>query len=288
MSRFSFFRSQISGFRFQTAMLLLLASCAMPVSKSEWGKVTTPTSGETKIYGSYSNGCLAGAREIPLKGSGFMLARGNRGRHYAHPAMLEYLYGLGAELQSRGSYVLVADVSQPRGGPIIGGHNSHQIGLDADIWYWRPDVAFSRISTDYTKNIASRSMVRMGGISPEFGAEEFQVIKTAAARPEVDRIFVNSVIKRELCRLAPREPWMMKVRPWWGHESHFHVRLKCPNNERSCVPQPGVTSDNGCDGELSWWFGAEAMHPQTKDKVSTSSRTLKHMPKQCMDVLKAL
>ena len=30
--------------------------------------------------------------------------------------------------------LLLGDISQPRGGPMLSGHASHQIGLDADIW----------------------------------------------------------------------------------------------------------------------------------------------------------
>jgi penicillin-insensitive murein endopeptidase len=30
--------------------------------------------------------------------------------------------------------LLVGDIAPPRGGP-VGGHASHQTGLDADIWY---------------------------------------------------------------------------------------------------------------------------------------------------------
>jgi penicillin-insensitive murein DD-endopeptidase len=30
--------------------------------------------------------------------------------------------------------LLIGDMAQPRGGPMITGHESHQIGLDADIW----------------------------------------------------------------------------------------------------------------------------------------------------------
>src|SRR5258708_23548157 len=53
------------------------------------------------------------------------------------------------------------------------------------------------------------------------------VIKAAARDPHVERIFVNAAIKKALCRdTDPDRSWMNKVRPYWGHDYHFHVRLK--------------------------------------------------------------
>ena len=41
--------------------------------------------------------------------------------------------------------ILVGDIAQPRGGPALSGHASHQIGLDADIWLTpMPDRKLSR------------------------------------------------------------------------------------------------------------------------------------------------
>ena len=42
--------------------------------------------------------------------------------------------------------------------------------------------------------------------------------------PLVQRIFVNAAIKKALCREAGDDrAWLEKVRPWWGHDYHFHV-----------------------------------------------------------------
>ena len=55
------------------------------------------------------------------------------------------------------------------------------------------------------------------------------MLEVAASDPVVDRIFVNPVIKRELCtHEPPGSLWLRKLRPWWGHHDHFHVRLRCP------------------------------------------------------------
>ena len=67
------------------------------------------------------------------------------------------------------------------------------------------------------------------------------VIKAAAEEPEVERIFVNAAIKKALCETARGQPWMNKVRAYWGHNYHFHIRIKCPAGEfelRAAGPGP--------------------------------------------------
>ena len=52
----------------------------------------------------------------------------------------------------------------------------------------------------------------------------------------MDRIFVAAAVKIEMCKTATRKDkaWLQKIRPIYGHESHFHVRLKCPRGARHC------------------------------------------------------
>ena len=44
----------------------------------------------------------------------------------------------------------VGDMSQPRGGPMVTGHSSHQIGLDVDIWLTPMPTARSRRKSERT------------------------------------------------------------------------------------------------------------------------------------------
>ena len=63
----------------------------------------------------------------------------------------------------------------------------------------------------------------------------FAVIKAAAEDPKVERIFVNAAIKKALCREAGKDrAFLHKVRPWWGHNYHFHVRIGCPAGSPDC------------------------------------------------------
>ena len=54
---------------------------------------------------------------------------------------------------------------------------------------------------------------------------------------------------------------MNKVRPYWGHNYHFHIRIVCPAGETMCQPQDPVPPGDGCDKSLDWWFTEEALHP---------------------------
>ncbi len=55
------------------------------------------------------------------------------------------------------------------------------------------------------------------------------LIKLAAQDNDVTRIFVNPAIKQQLCLDAGSDrDWLRKVRPWFQHRAHMHVRLRCP------------------------------------------------------------
>ena len=82
-----------------------------------------------------------------------------------------------------------------------------------------------------------------------------KLIKRAASYPEVDRIFVHPAIKKVLCEEAGRDrAWLAKVRPWWNHYYHFHVRLTCPPGAEGCEAQKSVSGDDGCGKELEDWY----------------------------------
>src|SRR5262249_59163528 len=87
--------------------------------------------------------------------------------------------------------------------------------------------------------------------------QHFPTLKTAAQQPGVERVLVNAAIKKELCRVEEKRPhaWMAKVRPWYGHHDHIHVRLRCPTDSPNCRAQQPVSGDDGCSGtELDHWL----------------------------------
>jgi penicillin-insensitive murein DD-endopeptidase len=99
----------------------------------------------------------------------------------------------------------------------------------------------------------------------------------------VSRIFVNAAIKKALCETHKGEPWMTKVRPWWGHDYHFHVRLHCPAGDAACEGQGPPPPGDGCDKSLNWWFTDEALHP--KPGKPKPPMTLAQLPPECRQVV---
>jgi hypothetical protein len=77
----------------------------------------------------------------------------------------------------------------------------------------------------------------------------------------VDR---TAAIKKALCESARGQPWMNKVRAYWGHNYHFHIRIKCPAGDAGCQPQESLPPGDGCDKSLDWWFTDEALHPRAE------------------------
>jgi penicillin-insensitive murein endopeptidase len=117
-----------------------------------------------------------------------------------------------------------------------------------------------------------------------------EVVKATAEDPNVVRIFVNAAIKKKLCSEAGTDrAWLAKVRPWWGHAEHFHVRLACPPDARECKSQPPVPPGDGCGHALDSWFKPSILNPPGA-KVGAKSRrslTLAKMPAACRAVVKA-
>ena len=82
-----------------------------------------------------------------------------------------------------------------------------------------------------------------------------RLIKRAASYPEVERIFVNAGVKKELCNTAGKDrAWLRKVRPWYLHDDHLHVRLSCPPGMAGCVAQDPVPEGDGCGENLRYWL----------------------------------
>ena len=116
----------------------------------------------------------------------------------------------------------------------------------------------AKLSREEREGVSAVDMVREDrlDVDPEvWTRERTELIRTAAQEPEVERIFVNAAIKRALCREAGSDrDWLAKVRPWSGHDHHFHVRIFCPADSPQCKPQPPPEPGDGCGHELDYWF----------------------------------
>ena len=119
-----------------------------------------------------------------------------------------------------------------------------------------------------------------------------EVLKAAASDPAVARIFVHAAIKDQLCQTAGADRgWLSKIRPWWGHNAHFHVRLSCPAGATGCIDQAPPPPGDGCDATLAWWFSDEARNPKpdpnAPKKPPRRALTLADLPQACEGVLAA-
>lgn len=273
------------------AAALLAATAAAPASAQEardqFGAKSTPADMASAPLGGYSAGCLAGAAQLPETGPTWQAMRLGRNRNWGHPDIVAFIARLGAKAQAIGwPGIYVGDISQPRGGPMRSGHLSHQTGLDADIWLLRPrSLTLSRAERE---KIGSPSVVAADrrSVNGNWTERHHALLKAAAQDPAVARIFVNPAIKRELCNAEPPgsgRGWLAKVRPWYKHSSHFHVRLHCPPGTAACVPQDPVARGDGCDATLAWWFTPEALNP--KPGAPGRELTMADLPPACSTVL---
>jgi penicillin-insensitive murein DD-endopeptidase len=270
-------------------------------AKDYFGAMTGPAPLQARSIGSYAKGCLAGGMALPTDGPSWQVMRLSRNRNWGHPELIRYLEDLANDAPSIGwRGLLVGDIAQPRGGPMISGHASHQIGLDADIWLRpMPDHTMSR---EERENVSAISMLK--GPMDVKGADRSvdprkwtdthaRLIKRAASDKRVARIFVSPAIKKALCAFEKGKDrsWLRVVRPWWGHHYHFHVRLACPSGSQGCKDQNPPPPGDGCGKELAYWLSDEPWVPKKTDKpkkiVKKRPLTLAALPPSCKQVLQA-
>ena len=258
-------------------------------AKEVFGRALTPAEAQSRSIGFYARGCLAGARALPVDGETWQVMRLSRDRNWGNPAMISFLERFSKKAAREGIWpgILVGDISQPRGGPMMTGHASHQVGLDADIWLTpMPDHTLTRAERE---EMSAVNMVTEDGLSVDrahWTARQAGIIQAAAEEPEVERIFVNAAIKKALCETAHGQPWMTKVRAYWGHNYHFHVHIACPAGDTSCQAQEPVPPGDGCDKSLAWWFTDEALHPYVNPNAKPKPPlTLAQLPPECRQVV---
>ncbi len=255
-------------------------------AKDYFGRVGSAAAGRPEVIGFYSKGCVQGAAELPADGPHWQVMRPSRNRAWGHPALVDFLARKAAEVPAAAGWpgLLVGDLSQPRGGPMLTGHASHQSGLDADVWLMpMPD---RRLSREERETMSAIRMVNPDGldVSASWTAGHQALIRLLARDPAVERLFVNAAIKQALCRAAGTDRgWLGKVRPMWGHDYHVHIRLACPPGSPDCTAQEPPPKTDGCDASLAWWFTEEALRP--KPGKPAPPMKLTDLPAACRAVL---
>jgi penicillin-insensitive murein DD-endopeptidase len=264
-------------------------------AKELFGRKVLPAAMPTHVVGFYAHGCIAGAEGLPINGETWQVMRLSRNRYWAHPDMVALIKRLAAKAHKDSGWpgILVGDMSQPRGGPMITGHASHQVGLDADIWL--TPMPNRQLSRNEREEMSAVMMVRSDRLDIDPNAwtpTHLSVIRAAAQEPTVQRIFVNAAIKKALCREAKGDRgWLSKVRPMYGHDYHFHIRIKCPpGSGGECESQPDPSEGEACSaGDLAYWFKDSVLHPKPPKEPPKPRppMTLAQLPAACKQVLAA-
>jgi penicillin-insensitive murein endopeptidase len=258
-------------------------------AKELFGRHDRPAPMTARSIGGYARGCVAGAKALPVDGETWQVMRLSRNRNWGHPRLVAFLEKVAKQVPAVTGWpgLLVGDMSQPRGGPMLTGHASHQVGLDADVWLTpMPDRRLSRLEREET---SATNMVRADWRDVDasvWTTQHTALIRHVAKQPEVARIFVNPAIKVALCREAGADRgWLRTVRPMYGHNYHFHIRMSCPPGEAGCANQAPPPAGDGCGGELAYWFTPEMMNP--KPGPPRPPMTLAQLPADCSRVLVA-
>lgn len=260
-------------------------------AKQLFGRKTGPSPATPKIIGFYAKGCLAGAESVPTDGEAWQVMRLSRNRNWGHPILVEFLEKTARRLRQNGIWpgFLIGDMAQPRGGPMITGHASHQVGLDADVWL--TPMPSRTLNRGEREQMSATNMVRddRRDVNGAWTPAHMSMIRTVASDPLVQRIFVNAAIKKAMCRDASGDrSWLNKVRPMYGHDYHFHIRLTCPPGEPACKPQESPPPGDGCDASLAYWFTDAVLHPKPNPFAKPAPQiTMAGLPAECRSVLTA-
>lgn len=260
------------------------------VAKDVFGYIPTASNQRAEAIGGYARGCQAGAVQLAETGPTWQAMRLSRNRNWAQPITIDYVQDLSRFAATLPGWegIYVGDMSQPRGGPMLTGHASHQSGLDADIWMLPPNRL--NLSRTERENLSSISMRRERGAftNDRWTEEHMQLMRAAASDPRVARIFVFPGAKVAMCNWETGDrSWLRNIRPWYGHHYHFHVRLKCPAGDRNCEDQAPPPAGDGCADAEQWV--RNILNPPPPDRNATPSPgrgpvTMARLPAQCAAV----
>jgi penicillin-insensitive murein endopeptidase len=272
------------------ALAALAAPSAAQTARQLFAAVSTPSPHPPYSIGQASRGCLAGGVQLPETGPTWQAMRLSRNHHWGNPAMIGFIEDLSRSAVRagwRGLYV--GDIGQARGGPVPG-HASHQIGLDVDVWLNPPArLDLSRAERERLSAISVLARDKRS-LNANWTPSHAAITEAIARDPRVNRIFITAPVKLALCAGAAQKDaaWLRKIRPWWNHTDHWHVRLNCPKGAPGCVAQDPLPPGDGCK-EAVWWV-TDALLPPDPNAPKTPPKPplrLADLPPQCAAVLGA-
>ncbi|TMV11276.1 penicillin-insensitive murein endopeptidase [Arenibacterium halophilum] len=278
------------------ALALPTGALAEPLAKQLFGGKSTPSRQQSAAFGSYAKGCMAGGVQLPETGPTWQAMRLSRNRNWGQPELVDFINDLSrfAARQPGWKGLYVGDISQPRGGPMLSGHRSHQMGLDADIWML--PASRLNLTRNERENISSISLRRANGayVNDNWSRAHHEILREAAKDKRVARIFVFPGAKVQMCNDEKgNRRYLRKIRPWWGHHYHFHVRLACPRGMRGCEDQAAPPPGDGCDEARKWARDilnppkAKPRDPNAPKPKPRREYVLADLPQQCSAVLRS-
>ena len=295
----------VKAFLFRlVALAVAVATLASPAfaqeavpAKQLFGKQNLPSRQPTQSLGFYAKGCLAGGIAIPVDGPAWQVIHLSRNRRWGNPEMIALIERLAREAKAEDGWngLMIGDISQPRGGPMLSGHASHQIGLDADIWL--TPMPSHTMSYDEREVVPEASVLRRDMISVDsrkWTKAHERLIVRAASYPRVERVFMHPAIKKKMCDTLKGDDraLLYKMRPIYGHHYHFHIRMKCPAGSVNCEDQVDPGPDSGCGKQLTEWLNRVKPRPVVKSDKPKKAVKPKHLmlsslPDACAVVLRA-
>jgi penicillin-insensitive murein endopeptidase len=225
---------------------ILSLAIVFPLSFAAYGSSSSP-------IGSYSNGSIRNAVNLPEEGNGYMRLFVDRNRGWGSEELVSMIVEASSEMNQLfpdKDRLQVGDLGAQTGGQITR-HGSHQNGLDVDLTYYRNN---GQEQSPNQTNGFSEVMVINGKLSANFDiTRNWELMKTLHKYGNVQRIFVDPVIKTELCKHAKaigddrdHAEVLRSLRPYQKHADHLHVRLYCPIGAKECIPQAEVPAGTGC------------------------------------------
>lgn len=267
------------------------AVAAQDLAKELFGAQSNASAQRSAALGSYARGCLAGGVQLAESGPTWQAMRLSRNRNWGHPELISFIERLSRSAAQQPGWdgIYVGDLSQPRGGPMLTGHRSHQIGLDADFWMLPADKL--NLTRTERENLSSISTRRERGafVNDAWTDAHAEILKAAASDPAVARIFVFPGAKVQMCNDETGDrAYLRKIRPWFGHHYHFHVRLSCPDGAANCVNQNPPPAGDGCQEAQGWVDNILNPPPPDPDAPAPQPRrelVMADLPQQCTNVL---
>ncbi len=211
-----------------------------------------------QVHGTYTNGYLVDPSELLLEGFGFIKIFRQRGHQFGADQLVDLIMKMSSKVKNAFSFserLQIGDMSSEKGGQ-LGGHSSHQNGLDVDISYLRKDKREQDPwFTAGSKTGFDESFVDNSGFSKNFDVERnWFVLKEFVKTGKVQRIFVDGILKAGFCKYTKSKgiyeeniEVLRRLRAWPLHDDHMHVRMFCPAGSNACMVQEEPPAGSGCE-----------------------------------------